>query len=1016
MIIVGQPLYTTKQCKNIYAHKKIHSIYNKNPYERGGLIKNIKTILFAFAISNMASLIYQISWIKNLSYIFGTSVYSIGVVLSCFMAGLAIGSFLLGKISDKYPDPVKLFAYVEIIIGLYALATPFLSSLLQQPYGALHEIFGNTWMFYLMLSYMAFAILIIPTGLIGGTFPIMNRIYAKKIDTIGKDVGIVYSIDTVFAALGALAAGFLLIPWIGINGTITSGALLNIGAGILLFTQTGNINKHIRNDNKDNTKEKKTASKQKISKLKSYTSYFKQNKATLDQISGIEKIILAAFFLSGFSALASQVVWTRFLSLAFGTSIYALSIITATFLIGLSLGSFVVSKYITGYKNLIPLFAYIECGIGLSSLLILMFFDKLDIPYLYLYHTMNSFYPFMVALFILIFVIMIIPTMLMGATMPVVSKIISSRIENIGMEIGTIYSLNTFGAIYGSFFASFTLIPTIGMTKTGALGGLINIFIALVIFVAYTRTNRAYKYKSRFYSIAGVAIIIFIYVTLSTINPLFAGVYYHGTQMDDLQSWKDAKDNIEVLYYDEGLYSSISVIQQEDYISLRTNGKTESSNVPVELVSEYMLAYIPLFANKDPQHTMMIGLGGGFTLHSIANFDEIKTIDVIEINPQVVEVTEKYFSQYINHVDEDPRVNMIIADARNHLLTEDKKYDVIISQPSNIWCWGEGGLFTQEMYEIVRSDLNEGGTFCQWMPLYEQNIEDFKTFLSTFQSVFPYSDLWIIGSDAVIIGSMDPIYYDYGNIRDHVYGNEMIYNDFNIMSDILATQGEHGLLNHMLIPYWISNDDIKSFSNGIINTDDKPILEFTTAKNAIYYQEHDNPLMILKQYIYNSRGDLTITPPMINTTTYSGNSILLDFMDAKVDMPDSSFEEIFAGFKVDHLQNQMHMEAVYKNDGMLLSIQAVPYDDFPVNTEKENIMNSMKYNSKYPIVDTQETAINGHWAYMTNSSYMNNDNHALIWYCDENDLLYTVSLDVKNYRQSASKSVLDTITCVHSHE
>lgn len=984
-------------------------------------MKNIKTILFAFAISNMASLIYQISWIKSLSYVFGTSVYSIGVVLSCFMAGLAIGSFLIGKISDKHPDPVKLFAYIEIIIGLYALATPFLFSLLHQPYGALYEIFGNTWMFYLMLSYIAFAILIIPTGLIGGTFPIMNRIYAKRISTIGKDVGIVYSIDTIFAALGALAAGFILIPWAGINGTITIGALFNIGAGILLFTKTKNTGISLltaESTRKDNTKNNISESIQKVSKLKTYASYFKQNKAAIDQISGIEKIILAAFFLSGFAALASEVVWTRFLSLAFGTSIYALSIITATFLIGLSLGSFVVSKYITKNKDLIPLFAYIECGIGLSSLLILMFFDKLDIPYLYLYYTMNSFYPFMGALFILILAIMIVPTMLMGATMPVVSKILTTRIENVGMNIGTIYSLNTFGAIYGSFFASFTLIPTLGMTKTGALGGFVNIFIAIVIFVAYTRKNKEYRHKKRFYSVAGIAIIILIYVSMSTINPLFAGVYYHGTQMDDLQSWEDAKNSIEVLHYDEGLYSSISVIKQNDYISLRTNGKTESSNVPIELVSEYMLAYIPLFANKDPQHTMMIGLGGGFTLHSIANFNEIETIDVIEINPQVVEVTEKYFSQYIHNVEDDPRVNIIIADARNHLLTKDKKYDVIISQPSNIWCWGEGGLFTQEMYEIVRDDLNEEGTFCQWMPLYEQNIEDFKIFLSTFQSVFPYSDLWIIGSDAVIIGSMDQISYDYGNIRNHVYGNEMIYNDFNIMADVLAAQGKHGLLNHMLIPYWISNDDIKSFSNGIINTDDKPILEFTTAKNAIYYQEQDNPLMILKQYIYNSRGDLTITPPMINTTTYSGNSILLDFMDAKVDMPDSSFEEIFAGFKVDHLQNQMHMEAVYKNDGMLLSFQAVPYDDFPINTEKENIMNSMKYNSKYPIVDTQETTINEHWTYMTNSSYMNNDNHALIWYCNGNDLLYTVSLDVNNNnnnnKRSISNNILDTITCVHS--
>lgn len=958
-----------------------------------------KLILFAFAVSNMASLIYQISWIKNLSYIFGTSVYAMGAVLSCFMAGLAIGSFIIGKQSDKHPNPVKLFAYIEIAIGLYALATPFLISRLHYPYGYLNEIFGNSWMFYLMLSCLTFAILIIPTALIGGTFPLMSRIYTKRINNIGQNVGLIYSIDTVFAAIGGLAAGFLLIPWIGINGTIAVAALFNIGAGVILFMI---VNKNERIIKKEPS----------VKLKRPFASYITHYKAIGNSFSHLDKIILLAFFLSGFAALTSEIVWSRFLSLALGTSVYAISIITSTFLIGLSLGSLIAGKYINRYKDLIPLFAYIECGIGISSLLMLIFFDKLDMPYLYLYHIMDSFYPFMFALFILVFIIMLIPTLLMGATLPLVSKIITGRIENVGLEIGTIFSLNTFGAIFGSFLASFMLIPVIGMTKTGAFGAFVNIGIGVIVFVAYIRTNDQYPRK-RFYSMASAAVILFLLIWVSTINPLFAGAYYHGTRMDDLQSWKDVKENTEVLYHDEGLYSSVSVTRENGYTSLRINGKPDSSNAPADLFTEYMLGYIPLFASNNPKDVMMIGLGGGFTLHSISNFNEINTIDVVEINPLVVSVTKDYFSQYNNDALNDSRVNLIIADARNHLLTNDKKYDVITSEPSNIWSWGEGGLFTREMYEIVRSDLNDEGIFCQWMPLYEHNINDFKIFLSTFQSVFPYTDLWIMGSDAMLIGSNEPITYDYGKIRNHVYQNEDINEDFVTMSNVLVTQGKYRLLNNIFIPYWMSNDDIKTFSNGVINTDNHPILEFSTAKNTIYRQKQDDSVKTLKEYLFSKRGNLTITPPMVNTTTNLGNKISLNFMDAEFEMPDESYREIFTGFRVDHLKNKINTEATYMYGEIIVVIQAISYDDTSVDTEKENIINRMKNNVQYQINDEQETIVNGHWAYQINSSYMDKSNYDLVWYCGENNMYYTVSLDFENSRMTTAKSILDTITCVH---
>ncbi|MDD5617110.1 MAG: hypothetical protein PHH85_13020, partial [Candidatus Methanoperedens sp.] len=164
---------------------------------------------------------------------------------------------------------------------------------------------------------------------------------------------------------------------------------------------------------------------------------------------------------------------------------------------------------------------------------------------------------------------------------------------------------------------------------------------------------------------------------------------------------------------------------------------------PVELVTEYQLAYIPMFAHNSPKDVMLIGLGGGFTLDAITNFDGVESIDLVEINPHLVKVTGKYFSEYNSKALSDPRVNTVIDDGRNHLFASDKRYDVIISQPSNIWLAGEGGLFTKEMYEGVKAHLKKDGVFGQWMPMYEQSGQDFRIFLATFRSVFPYTTLWI---------------------------------------------------------------------------------------------------------------------------------------------------------------------------------------------------------------------------------------------------------------------------------
>ncbi|MDF1534741.1 MAG: fused MFS/spermidine synthase, partial [Methanosarcinaceae archaeon] len=685
--------------------------------------------------------------------------------------------------------------------------------------------------------------------------------------------------------------------------------------------------------------------------------------------------------------------------------IYALSIITASFLIGLSIGSFIMSKYIHKINYPITTFAFIELGIGLFVIFMLFFIDKLDILYLTLYHNFNSFYPFIISLLIVIFLITLIPTTLMGTTMPIVSRIISKKFKCVGTDIGVIYTTNTFGAIFGTFFATFVLIPTIGITKTGAIGAAISIIIALLIF-----TNSEQKWKTKFYPLAASSILLCIYLATVTINPLFAGAYYHGTQMPDVEAWKYSKDSIELIHYEEGLYGLVSVVKQDEYITLRIDGKSESSDVPIELVTEYQIAYIPLFARSNIDDVMLIGLGGGFTLDAITNFDEIKTIDIIEINPRIIDVTKEHFSSHNNNALDDPRINLIIDDARNTLASEDTKYDVIISQPSNIWLSGEGGLFTKEMYEIAKDDLKRGGIFCQWIPLYETDNEDFKIFLATFESVFPHTALWIVGYDAVIVGSTEPIEYDYGRIRDHIASNTNIRSDFEMMSDVLVTQGKYRLLYQMIVPYRLSDKSVQEFAGNTINTDDHPILEFTTARNTIYYQNTDKPLDALGEYM-NDRFDQIITPPFTNLTKRYDDHIELNFIDCTIGL-DRTWTQNVAQINVDHRTRNVFMKAFYTQDHSQFSILAIPLPDLPFSIEqKENIILNMKDNAKTALLEEGEVMMDGFdWGYKVKTSSGNgNYNYAFSWFCNENDILYTSWL--VNIDETSAQEILESIQC-----
>lgn len=753
----------------------------------------------------------------------------------------------------------------------------------------------------------------------------------------------------------------------------------------------------------------------------------------------LEKIILLGFYLSGFAALTYEQIWTQLLFLIFGTSTYAFSIMLTAFFIGLALGSHIMGRYVDRLSFPILWFSLIELGIGICGLVLLPAFSVLDIPYLMLFQNIKSPYLFMLSWFLLPFWLLI-PTTLMGATLPLVSKIFASEREKIGEHVGTLYSANTFGGIVGSFSAGFLLIPYVGLVKTCVLAALSNIIVAFVIFfysesllniqeIYKTRKARYFTNMRRgFYLFLVVSLFLCVYISSYKINPAFAGTYYAGMRMATIDEWKEEKANFNILYDKYGLYGLVVVGTERENLYLSVNGKTEASTAPSDTATQYLIAYVPMLVHENPGNVLNIGLGAGFTLSAIENFDSEK-IDCIEIDPDIVKVADEYFSEYTDNVLDDPRLNMIIADGRNYLQTSEEKYDVIISEPSNPWISGEGSLFTKEFFEIVSEHLNEEGIFCQWAPMYEHNAEDFKILLNTFHSVFPYVQVYSTGTDIILLGSNQPMHISYPRLTEKLEDPE-INRDFKEMFP-RAIETTPLYVDEFLSTYKMDSDDVTEYLEGEtrLNTDEHTILEFRTALNALKgrYSEgavplESNPLGDIIDFKTERYGKPIFVPPTSGTVDSSDSTDIIRILDVEVKkQPDWSLDT--CGYEYMHMiassdvfmySSTRYARYMLPGQGLLV----VTLSDVHYQPEIEDIENLIGDTFGFDSVEYMgDATLNGHTAHISEVSLKEGGvkGLSLAWYCSEKNALYmaTVAYPLKGWNAEDAVEAISNIRCIH---
>ncbi|MBD3368286.1 MAG: MFS transporter [Candidatus Eisenbacteria bacterium] len=809
-----------------------------------------------FFLSGIAGLVYEVVWARLLERVMGASVYSITTVLTVYMAGLALGSFLAGKFIDRRDDPLRIYGVLQGVIGIYCLLVPAIVAATVPIYRAAYQSFeAGFHTFSLVRFAISGLVLLVPTTLMGATLPVLSKYMARRFDRVGESVGGLYAINTLGAVVGSFAAGFVLMPGLGMRGTIVAAAAVNIVvAGLVLLLY--------RNERSAppaggaGAKAKRTK-RQEQGEPKEAAPAGHAPPPDGGRLKPVLALVLVAFALSGFAAMVYQVAWMRTLSLVVGSSVYAVSTILTAYILGLGLGAAVFSRYVDRIKDAVAGMGILELGIGAAALAVVPILGRLPLVMVGVVERhADSFGMLMAVQFGLVFLVILIPTLLLGAVFPTVVRLFTTRLDSIGRSVGDVYASNTLGAIVGSFAGGFLLIPALGIQRSIAVAVIINVALGAGLLALSPTLSRGRKLAGA--AVAALVLALFLPnvprwdpVIMSSGAYLYADMYAEeaGTTEGDLE--EAVKVYGEVLYHEEGVVTTVTVREARDELYLQANGKTEASTGP-DMKTQKLLAHVPMMLHEEPGSVLVIGLASGVTVAAAEKYP-VETIDCVEIAPAMVEVARTYFAEANDNCLEDPRVNIIVEDGRNHVAFTDAGYDVMISQPSNPWIVGISNLFTREFFQLAHDRMNPGGIVGFWFQAYNMSPDEFRMIVRTFSEVFEEMSLWELdpGVDYMLVGAVD------GGMLDH----EILmrrFDDPRIGRDLLSVGLDEPIDYTGLFVFDDSRVDDYA-ENAPVHTDDNLKLEFS-APRSMHRRSLGEQLSALAPHRMSAEAILTNVP------------------------------------------------------------------------------------------------------------------------------------------------------------
>lgn len=681
-------------------------------------------IYVIFAASGFAGLIYESIWTHYLKLFLGHAAYAQTLVLALFMGGLAAGAWLAGKWSARIKNPLAVYAAAEGALAVwgwafhheYVAATTF-------AYNAIFPALPSP-LAAGVFQYALSAALILPqTLLLGATFPLISSALIRAFpSTAGYSLSLLYCTNSLGGAAGIIASGFVLIPRIGLPGALLAAALLNALAGLAAWL---------------------------VSRGKESPALAPETRAGGGPAT-LRTLFLAAAFVTGASSFMYEVGWLRMLSLVLGTSTHAFELMVGAFIIGLGLGGFWIRTRIDALPGKTAFAGYVQIAMGLLALATLPVYSAsfgamADIMRA-LAKTEGGYALFNAACHLIAAAVMVPAAFCAGMTLPLFTAALVSAGQG-EKSIGEIYAFNTAGAIAGVAFAIYAGMPLLGLKGLCIAAAVMDAALG-VLLLYHAGQSRRGGYALAAFAAAGIAVIIAV-----PFRPeqLASGVYRNGAATI-------APDE-HIIFHKDGRTATVTVMRSDNgALTVSTNGKPDASiNIlpegrpTTDESTQTLLGALPILFNPKAETAVNIGLGSGFTTRVLLASPLLRSVETIEIEPAMVEAA-RHFRAIAAPTFDDPRSHIHINDAKTFFAINRKRYDIIVSEPSNPWVSGVSGLFSREFYSLVSHNLNQGRIYIQWLHLYETDERLFASIVNAMNGGF--SD-WAIysahESDVIIV-------------------------------------------------------------------------------------------------------------------------------------------------------------------------------------------------------------------------------------------------------------------------
>lgn len=768
----------------------------------------------AFLLSGVAGLTFEIVWSRYLGLAMGASTAAIGTVTAAYMGGLAIGSWIGGRWADRLRRPLVAYGLVEIGIAAIGLLIPLIAEDLGQVDSALGLTSSGSRTAVRFLA--AAAVLLIPTTAMGMTLPILARAVTEKVEHVGREVGLLYALNIAGAVLGAAASGFWWIPSMGhtLTNWVAVGIDLGLGsvavvAGLLLAAVP--------------------------------VIAPKEGEAPARVLRPGSRELVGLLAITGATAMALQVLWTRAISIALGPSTYAFSAIVCAYLLGLAFGGAVASRWADTpgapriRLSISILFTGVMTFIGISWL------DDLPLV-LHPFTLDTNLTPAgMIRTQFFLAALSVFPaTFGMGTIFPLtLGAVVGSR-EKLGAAVGQAYAVNTIGSIVGSFGGLFVLLPLLGVEWGMRIAALA--YAGVGGWLAFREQLLSVMHTRRLLmgSAAALAAVMLLWPSWD-VGRWTLGLFRLSMAREYFATGTPEPSNL--IFHRDGLHSTVTVEEEAGVRWIKVDGKTDGSSEG-DMPTQIMSGLLPGLLRPEQKDVVVIGCGSCVTAGS-ALLTNVRKVTLVELEPEVLNAARLF--EEANHAPwEDPRLHIVEDDGRNFMRRGDRnpddtfveRFDSIISEPSNPWMTGAASLFTREFFAAAKPRLKPGGLFLQWLQIYELAPERVYSVLRTFQEAFPHVLVFSAhreSNDLLMVGSEAPIHVDFARLEQ----------SFRDLKDELE-RADLRSPEELLALLMFGDPEIRPLE-APFNTDDNAFVEFGAPMDLITYAESDPDVKVMKQ-------------------------------------------------------------------------------------------------------------------------------------------------------------------------